>query len=87
MQRLPGWIARADRKDVTLSGTAVLTDGRNIPVEITNLSPDGCGVRSQETIAIGELVRLNIPPLEELVGTIRWSLFGIAGVRFSKAGE
>ena len=87
MQRLPGWIARADRKDVLLNGTAVLSDGRNISVEITNLSHDGCGVRCEETIAIGETIRLSIPPLEELIGTIRWSLFGIAGVRFTTACE
>lgn len=82
MERQPGWIARADRDAVILSGTAMLADGRQIPVEITNLSRDGCSVISNETLGIGELVRLNAPRLGDVVGTIRWSLLGSAGVRF-----
>jgi hypothetical protein len=68
-----------------LSGTAVLADGRHIPVEVTNLSKDGCSLRSDELITIGELVRLNVPPLEEVAGTVRWSLMGSAGIRFVSA--
>ncbi len=83
MQRMPGWISRADRKDVRLAGSALLADGRQIPVEITNLSSDGCQVVSNETIGIGELIQLSAPPLEQVTGTIRWSLFGNAGVRFT----
>lgn len=82
MQRMPGWIARSDREDVRLGGTALLADGRHIPVEVTNVSSDGCQVLSNETIAIGELIHLNVPSLEDVAGTIRWSLFGNAGVRF-----
>ena len=85
IQRQPGWIARADREDVLLSGTAELADGRRIPVEVTNLSKDGCSLRCDELIGIGELVRLNVPPLDGVAGTIRWSLFGSAGVRFVSA--
>lgn len=82
MQRLPGWIARSDREEVRLTGTAILADGRRIPVEITNLSSDGCQLMSGETIGIGERIQLTAPPLEEVAGTIRWSLLGSAGVRF-----
>jgi hypothetical protein len=85
IQRQPGWIARADREEVLLSGTAVLADGRTIPVEVTNLSKDGCSLRSDELIGIGEMVSLNVPPLKGVEGTIRWSLFGSAGVRFVSA--
>ena len=83
MHRLPGWITRAEREDVLLSGTAVLADGRQIPIEITNLSSDGCQVVSGETIAIGELIYLRVASLEEVAGTKSWSLFGNAGVRFT----
>lgn len=85
MQRQPGWIARADREDVRLSGTALLADGRQIPVEITNLSRHGCSVLSDETIGIGERIELSAQPLGDVAGTIRWSLFGSAGVRFVRA--
>ena len=85
IERQPGWIARIDREEVLLTGTAVLANGRHIPVEVTNLSKDGCSLRSDELIAIGELVRLNVPPLDGVMGTIRWSLLGSAGVRFVSA--
>lgn len=84
MRREPGWIARADREGVELTGVAVLADGREIPVEITNLTPEGCRVRSDETIGIGERIHLMVPSLEDLAGTIRWSLAGDAGVRFTR---
>lgn len=85
MQRQPGWIARADREDVRLNGTALLADGRQIAVEITNLSRHGCSVLSEETIGIGEEVELSARPLGDIKGTVRWSLFGSAGVRFANA--
>ena len=69
--------------DVHLSGTAVLSDGRRIPVEITNLSRDGCQLVAGETLGIGEPVYINAPTLDGVKGTIRWSLFGSAGVRFA----
>ena len=82
MQRMPGWTARADRNDVRLSGMALLADGRRIPVEVTNVSRDGCQVLSGETIGIGELIHLNVPSLDDVACTIRWSLLGNAGIRF-----
>ena len=85
MQRQPGWIARADRRDVLLNATAVLADGRRIQVEITNLSEDGCQFRSDEMVGIGELIHLSIRPLDILAVKIRWSLLGSAGVRFVDA--
>ncbi len=82
MRRMPGWVARDDRQDVVLNGMAVRADGCEIPVEVRNLSRDGCSVFSEETIGIGEVIRLNAPPLDNVVGTIRWSLLGRAGLRF-----
>lgn len=87
MQREPGWIGRAEREKVLLSGSAVLADGREIPVEITNLSRSGCHIRSDETIGIGEIIHLNVGPLEGIAATIRWSLVGDAGVRFASAWQ
>jgi hypothetical protein len=85
MHRQPGWTARADRKDVLLKGTALLADGRQIPVVVRDLSRDGCGVCSDEALGIGDVIELNVAPLDGAVGTIRWSLFGSAGVRFMNA--
>ena len=86
MTRVPGWIPRNDRDGVLLSGSATLPDGREIPISLTNLSRDGCRVQSDETLGVGEVIRINVEALEGVVGTIRWSLLGTAGVRFD-AGD
>ena len=82
MERIPGWIFRADRRTVSLNGFALLGDGKTIDVALTNLSRDGCELRTDELLKIGEIVRLTVPPFGDLNATVRWSLFGRAGVRF-----
>ncbi|HEX6072587.1 MAG TPA: PilZ domain-containing protein [Sphingomicrobium sp.] len=82
MRREPGWIARADRESLTLAGRAVLPDNREVPVTINNLSRHGCEVKSAETLRIGDAVRLEIEGMLAIAATIRWSMFGTAGVRF-----
>lgn len=82
MRRMPGWTARPDREILSLSGRALLPDGRAIQVTICNLSKHGCQVDSAETLRIGDAVKLELEGMVELLATIRWSLFGKAGVRF-----
>lgn len=82
MRRMPGWIARDDRTSVSLSGTAVLPDGRGIPVRVIDISEHGCQVESEETLRIGEAIRLSTEKFGEVAATVRWSLFGTAGLRF-----
>jgi hypothetical protein len=82
MRREPGWIDRADRETLALAGRAVLADNREIRVKISNLSKHGCQVESDETLRIGDALRLEIEGMLEVMATIRWSMFGTAGVRF-----
>ena len=82
MQRLPGWTPRDYRAAVALSGAAELPDGRSIEVEITDLSPGGCRVQSNETLEIGQQLKLRIESFEPLSASVRWSLLGRAGLRF-----
>ena len=82
MRRMLGWIAREDRERVSLSGTALLPDGRTIPVEVTNASADGCDLNSDETLRIGDAVWLTTSQHTNAAATIRWSLHGRAGLRF-----
>ena len=86
MRRVPGWLSRDHRDPVLLSGTATLSDGREIAVRLTDLSPKGCCVRSGETLRIGERLALTVGPLAAVAGSVRWSLFGTAGVRFDAGG-
>jgi hypothetical protein len=87
VQRPLGWISRADRQEVVLIGTALLPDGRDINVGVQNLSPDGCRLRSDETLAIGDEILLATGYFEPVRGKVRWSLLGTAGVRFSVVDE
>lgn len=82
MRRMPGWIARDDRTSVSLNGTAVLPDGRGIPVHVTDISEHGCQVSSDETLRIGDAIKLTTERFGEVAATVRWSLFGTAGLRF-----
>lgn len=82
MRRLPGWISRADRDAVTLDGQALLGNGREVEVVVTDLSKEGCRVQSAETLGIGEQITLNVAPLDNIAAIIRWELCGTAGVRF-----
>ena len=82
MRRLPGWISRSERESVTMPGRARLGSGREVDIQVTNLSKDGCRIESNETLLIGDLITLNAKPLHEVPAIIRWELCGTAGVRF-----
>lgn len=78
------WIPRGHRDPVSLSGFAVLSDGREIAVHLTDLSKEGCRVDSDEPLRIGESLRLNVEHFEGVAASVRWSLFGTAGLRFDE---
>jgi hypothetical protein len=78
---MPGWISRPNRTDVLIK--AVLrTASRELPVTIIDMSDRGCKVRCLHILAIGEIVQLVIPAFQPNVATVRWSLPGMAGLRF-----
>ena len=83
---VPGWISRKHRDQVFLSGSAILSDGRELAVRVTNLSRDGCRLETSETLAIGESIQVHVELMRRLRGTVRWSLCGTSGIRFEGAG-
>ncbi len=85
MARQPGWISRNDRDPVSLSGSVRLSDGRELAVSVTDLSRDGCRIETAETLKIGEPITVTAAAVGTVDGTVRWSLFGTAGVRFLHA--
>lgn len=82
MRRMPGWISREERRGVLLSGSVELADGRQIAASVTDVSRQGCRVQSDETLRIGDRLILHVAPFDQVAATVRWSLFGTAGVRF-----
>jgi hypothetical protein len=87
VEPISGWISRAERQTVSLSGFALLGNDRTIDIAVTNLSRDGCEIRTEEFLKIGEPIRLTVPPFGDIDATVRWSLFGRAGARFSESGN
>jgi len=54
-----------------------------LPVLVTDLTEQGCRISTEETLLIGEQIRLEIPRLGYLNAQIRWAFDGEAGARFS----
>ena len=79
--RMPGWISRADRTDVLIKA-ALRVPGREVPVTIIDMSEGGCKIRCLHILPIGEIVELAIPAFQPNTAMVRWSLPGLAGLRF-----
>ena len=81
--RQPGWTPRNDRRPVDLAAFVHREEGARLPVMVTDLTEQGCRISAEETLLIGEQIRLEIPHLGFLNAQIRWALDGEAGARFS----
>jgi hypothetical protein len=78
---------RPDRRPVSLRGFA-LGPGRDSDVAVSDLSYEGCQIRSEDKFKEGELVELRIIKRGAIDGEVRWSANGRAGVCFvSKADD
>ena len=82
MARLPGWLKRDHRDPVSMSGNAVLPDGKTISVRVSDLSTEGCRVETEQSLPIGERVTLNVEALRGIPASVRWSFLRNAGLRF-----
>jgi hypothetical protein len=51
-------------------------------VTIIDMSLGGCKIRCLHVLPIGEVVQLEIPAFLPNLASVRWSLPGIAGLRF-----
>lgn len=55
------------------------------PARIVNMSPQGCMIRCDEMLAMGEPLTLELPRLGAMRATVMWSLSGRMGVQFDSA--
>jgi hypothetical protein len=78
---MPSWISRADRRAVQIEAS-VHRSGLQLPVTIIDMSLGGCKIRCLHVLPIGEVVQLEIPAFLPNLASVRWSLPGIAGLRF-----
>ena len=52
------------------------------PARVVNISPQGCMLRCDEMMAMGEHLTLDLPRLGAMRATVMWSLSGRLGVQF-----
>lgn len=81
-RRTAGWVKRADRLPVHLTGLLHLSDGRKIGVVVTDMSAQGCKVSAHHLLPIGAIVQLLMPGQDLMPASIRWSMLGKAGLFF-----
>lgn len=73
---------RDNRRDVHITGAATWSDGSSAMVTVSNLSYDGCELRSSQGFTKGETIRLSLPNTGRIEAQIRWVKEGRAGARF-----
>lgn len=73
---------RGPRRDVEFGAFAERPDGSEAVLTVSNLSYDGCQLRSEENFLTGERLKLNLPRLGQILAEIRWSAEGKAGASF-----
>jgi hypothetical protein len=83
LRREPGWIARDERTNVLMPGTARRADGSMFDVIVHDISRGGCRLECEQAcFEIGEWLEIEVAGLEPFPGQVRWALLGSAGVRF-----
>lgn len=75
-------VNRRQRRDVEFGAFAERPDGSTAIVTVSNLSYDGCQLRSELSFRKGEALKLNLPRLGEIRAEVRWSEEGKAGAEF-----
>ena len=79
--RMRTFVMRPERHPVSLRGFA-LGPGRDSDVSLSDLSYEGCQIRSDDKFKQGELVELRIIKRGAIDGEVRWAANGRAGVCF-----
>lgn len=82
MRRTAGWVERADRASVHMTGLLHLSDGRKVGVVVTDMSAAGCKISAHHLLPIGAIVQLAVSGREIMPVSIRWSMLGKAGLLF-----
>lgn len=70
------------RRNVEFGAFARRADGSEAVLTVSNLSYDGCQLRSDVGFQIGERLKLNLPRRGEIWAEIRWATQTNAGAAF-----
>ena len=76
------WLTRGNRRAVQLNAAAFWPDGRSAMIHLSNVSYDGCELRSADGFKKGEMIRIAVPGMGKIEAQIRWVREDRAGARF-----
>lgn len=79
-----GWIKRDRRRLVELPAIVISSDNNRIAGIVSNLSYDGCHIRCDHGLEVGEDFTLVLPTLGDIAARVRWTKKGGLGARFMK---
>jgi hypothetical protein len=74
--------SRPDRREVDLSGHAVLADGSKADVSLVDLSYQGCRIGCETRLNAGDRIKLAVFRLGLIDAEVRWYQNGEAGLTF-----
>ena len=80
---IAAWISRAGRRNVQWPIFVYDERDRRLPAVLSELSYDGCQVRLEHPLGVGEDVILVHPELGEITAEVRWWTAGRSGMRFA----
>ena len=73
---------RPHRVETSFAATLIDSDGGELPVRVTDLSSGGFHLHTDETLVVGEEVRLRVDRYGEFPAQIQWAVGNEAGGRF-----
>ena len=74
------WPDRGEPKRIGPGVVVRFEDGRTVPALLTDLTADGCQLRTDEPAVTGERIIIVHEELGILRGEVRWSALGKVGV-------
>jgi hypothetical protein len=73
------------RDEVHYRARAIGPDGRGLPLLIVNISAQGLMARYEGDMPVGARLRVTLPVVGVVLGTVRWSLGGRIGCELDAA--
>ncbi len=73
---------RGVRRNVALEVVVIRDDGTSSTVEMTDISRDGCQLRTRTEFEVGETITIDHEVLGKIPGQVRWMCAGRAGLKF-----
>lgn len=80
--RTPGKAKRAARIDAQIKASVIDSDGNVVTAEVLDISKEGCRLRTDAFLRIGETIQIVTEDRVIHPAQIRWALGGEAGAQF-----